>query len=354
MSVRLDEVVISQRGGGHAQRLAVMNVQASWELNSTGTFSAFCRLADLRARGLSEALAGAWLTWDHPTLGRWGGVITGRPTDNAVAEITADGWAALLRGRILSEQDQPPPGQAGGIARRVVQAAAREQPTFITLGAIDEGGPALSAVIRVGDVIRDVLPALVEAGQIEWLVDAERRFHAGRQVGRDRSGVVRLVEDRHITSARFDEDLWRIGTGERLLVESRSALSQRQVRRSRSGALGSATVTAVGAIGQGAAADTLRNPGAGLVQVAESSPTMLLLESRDTRVEVTDRLATIPIQLELADVERCWADFTVADIVCVELGRAGLFARVKVVVRAVDVAAGSLAVGGEILLEEAA
>lgn len=222
-----DEAIISDRGGKNPRRLPIANPSCSWELNTAGSFSAFARIRDLRAAGLGHDLKGRWLEWEHPTAGRWGGVLSGRPVEDGVAELAADGWAKLLSGRVLAEQDTPPPGPIGGLIRRLVIAAGRDDPTFIKLGVIDEGGPSIQIDTGGGDIGDDLLPQLAQDGGAEWYVDADRRINVARKLGRDRSATVRLVEDRHVTNFRLDDDLWSSVRGQVFVIESPAATTAR-------------------------------------------------------------------------------------------------------------------------------
>jgi hypothetical protein len=185
----------------------VFGVQASEELNAAGTFSAFCRIPDLREAGLGWDLQDRWLAWDGPAGFTWGGVITGRPVEDGIAEIEAEGWSSLLRGHLLTAFERVPEGGAGGLVRRAVIAANTSGPTFVDIGMIDEGGEPVSATFGGTDVL-DVLSGLTQDGAVEWVVDSSRTIHAARKLGRDVSARVRLVEDRHITAYRIADDAW--------------------------------------------------------------------------------------------------------------------------------------------------
>lgn len=216
-----DRVTISQRGGLRPVVVPVTAPQASWELNAAGAFSAFARIDDLRHAGLWPDLRGCWLEWVHPIAGRWGGVITGTPVTDGLAEIAADGWLALLQGRVLADGDLPS-RTPGGLAHLAVLAAGREHPTFIAIGRIDGGGEPLGLTFN-GDVGNDLLPQIAEGGSVEWIIDADRVFHCGRRLGTDFSGAIRLIEDVDVTAVQRDNDLLTTAPAQRLLVQEQAA-----------------------------------------------------------------------------------------------------------------------------------
>ena len=224
-----DEVVISDHGGSNAKRLRVSDVQCSRELNGEGDFSCFATIRDLRAAGLGDDLTDRWLRYDNADFGGWSGVITGRPIDSGVAEIMADGAAALLRGHVLTETERLVEGGAGGLARRAVIEAGAIWPTFITIGEIDEGGEPTLLTFGGQDVLDDILGTMAANGEVEWIVDAERRFHAGRRLGRDKSASIRLVEDRHVIEYRIADDLWSSPGDEVYAFESLEESARRKL-----------------------------------------------------------------------------------------------------------------------------
>lgn len=224
-----DDSVISEPGNLNPVRIPLTAIQCSWELSAAGSLSAYVLLEDMRAAGLLGNIKGYWLT--YPTsAGLWGGVITGQPSTGTYMEIEAQGFLMLLKGRMLTSRLLAMGGSAGGLARRALSQAGAGNPTFIDLGDIDEGGGALSLDLT-GDVATDVLPQLAEAGDVEWVVTANRVFHLARRLGNDLSSTVRLVEDRHIVNARVNDDLEAVGGGQVFRVQSE--LSQSVMVRNR-------------------------------------------------------------------------------------------------------------------------
>lgn len=203
-----DEIILSDYGGGNPRRVPVVDVAVSWEMNNLGNFSARARLIDLQQHQAWGELKGMWLQWQHRTGGRWGGVVMARPIDEGVAEIVAEGWASLLRNRLLAFWDHQAAGSAAGIARRGVMSAEADEPSFITFGIIDEFGDPVSFRLGGQDILEDFLGELVDEGDMEWYVDADRQLHCGYLLGIDRSATVRLTEGYEIVSAQFSDDAY--------------------------------------------------------------------------------------------------------------------------------------------------
>jgi hypothetical protein len=349
-----DEVIVMDRGGGRARRVPVANVACSWSANAAGTFSAFTRISDLRAVGLGGSLAGRWIEWTHPTAGRWGGVISGRTISDGIPELAADGWASLLRGRVIVEQQRPPAASPGTIARHLVLAAGREQPTFLSLGTFDEGGEPVSVALGSGDVLDDLLPSITKETGFKWRVDAARRFHFGRNLGRDRSGSVRLVEGRHIVDYRADEDQWSMRLGQRIRVESAEAFARRATRQIAGAMPHPARVTDPRA---GSANDRLLETlattmtGSGLLQFLDDAPTRIANEPRSQAVWANYLPLTTPLSITVADVDACWRAFDVGDRIRVDLGSGGFAGTLEVMERGLDAAAGTMIVSGDAMVD---
>lgn len=202
-----DEVVIMDRGGSNPRRVMLAQPSASWELSNYGQFSAFAPLSQLRAAGIPWDMKGMWLEWDSPA-GKWGGVITGRPVTDGVAEIASMSYATLLRGRLTPANLRPITAPAGAIAKYLLQEAVRDHPSFITRGVIDEGGMPLDMSFANQDIMSSAIPSLAGNTGHEWVVTPDRVFSFTKYAGEDLSSMVRLVEGRHITTYRVSDDIW--------------------------------------------------------------------------------------------------------------------------------------------------
>jgi hypothetical protein len=346
-----DEVIIMDRGGGRARRVPVVQVSARREVRNSGELSCFARISDLRPLGLAGEIRGMWLEWHHPTWGTWGGVISGRPIHGGIAEITVDGWAVLLRGRPQVEPDRPPAGSAGGLARRIVTAAGAEEPTFVTIGSVDEGGEPLSISVNAGDTLDDLLPSVDDAIAMEWIVDENRAFHIARRLGRDLSNRVRLVEGRHFSSddSRIDDDLWSSASGQRLVLESAEMVARREAQRlSGSVPIGKHVSTPrVVSIEEPAEGQLVSGLGTGTLRFLKDAPPRVYAPVGVNQWSEY-REVTSPASFVTSDVDRIWARFSLADTITVDIGSAHVTARFRVMVDAIDVANRSRTISGQL------
>jgi hypothetical protein len=302
-----DEVVISKHGGLDPIRLPVAAPQASWEISGAGAFSAFARVDDVRSVGLWTDIKGRWLSYAS-AAGDWGGVITAQPTTDNVVEIVAEGYLALLRGRHV-EVSGTQTGCPGGLARRVLIESGLSAPTFIRLGSIGEADQSISVEL-VGDAGSDLLPRISDAGDAEWIIDADRVFTFSRRLGQDRSQTIRLVEDRHIVAHRVNDDVWT----------------------------NTATASAVLAVPEG----TAPPPWSGVpVGIGANSPAV--------PGDRTHPLPTTATELTLANIDDAFLSFALGDTVYVELGSIGVHGRFRANVRALEVTSQTLTVSGELL-----
>lgn len=383
-----DDMVISAPGNLEPKRLPVASIQCAWEINGAGSLSAFVRLDDLRAAGLVGDLKGYWITY-ATSAGLWGGVISGQPSTGNYLEITAQGFVTLVKGRLLTDRLVAMGGSAGGLARRALSQAGAGNPTFLDLGDIDEGGGALTLELT-GDVATDVLPQLAEAGDVEWVVTADRVFTLSRRLGNDRSSVVRLVEDRQIAQARVNDDLAAVASGQVMRVQSE--LSQAVMTRQRpqatqptvqpptnpavpppstplplppvwgwnSSGFGGFTLPSLSGMSdawQGQLQTyALELPGVASTPNATAAPppwARVAVGIGANNPAVAGRRhvppPTLPVELTLANIDGCFLAFDIGDTVRVDLGSIGVTGRFRAMSKALDVATQTLTVAGELL-----
>lgn len=389
MTVRVyDEAVISAPGNLEPRRVPLAGTQCSWEINGAGSFSAFVRLDDLRAAGLVGDIKGYWVV--YPTsAGLWGGVISGQPTTGTYMEIAAQGFLTLVKGRVLTERLVAMGGSAGGLARRALSLAGAGSPTFLDIGDIDEGGGALTLELT-GDVANDVLPQLAEAGDVEWVVTAERVFHLARRLGHDRSATVRLVEDRHIAQARVNDDLEATTSSQVLRVQSELSQAVMTSRRPQAAqptvqpptnpavptapspqpqppvwewaSSGIGGLLAGGFAGMAEAWQShlqtyaLELPGVASTPETSAAPppwyaVPVGIGANNPAVAARRHVPppTVPVELTLANIDGCFLDFDLGDTVRVDLGSIGVTGRFRAMSKALDAATQTLTVAGELL-----
>lgn len=198
------DVILMEYGDRGRQPLRMSGIRASWEVNAAGEFSAFCRLSDaLAIESEPERLRGWWLTWEHPTLGDWGGVVQDVAIPDAgTLELSARGWLSLLDKRITTKRTTTVTAHAGPIAARIVRDAGRIHPTGIVgvsadawgdfVAWRDDGSDVLAAVRRLSDM----------SGQDYTVGEDDRVFYWRRRFGSDKTGSVQLVQGTHISRWR--------------------------------------------------------------------------------------------------------------------------------------------------------
>ena len=374
MTIRPDEITVMEHGGTNPRRVPVTGVSCSWALNEPGSLSCFARYADLRAAGLGDDLDGMWLSW-RGRAGEWGGVIDGNPVSGGTPEIAASGWAELLRGRALPPLLRRDQGRVGGLAALAVTGsdAETEAGSLIALGTIDDGGEAVTIDAGTQDVLEDFLPALVEAGGLEWIVDFDRRFHAGRFIGRDRSHVVRLTEGRHFASddCTLANSAWSKSPAELLALESntervagvstgpsqtpvfgRRRRARRKVRR-RKGGRGR---WRPGRRQTGFALDPIAvTPGsAAATDAGEAQPAGVGLHAPWVPQAVGAPLETTPVEVSIRDIDGAWAECQPGNVVRLLVGSAGFSGWLRILNRGYESASGVLLLSGEALSDRRA
>jgi hypothetical protein len=402
MSHLIDDIIVSEPGNINPKRLAIASPQLSWEINAPGSFSGFVRLDELRKAGLAGDIKGMWLTYPS-TAGWWGGVVTGKPTSDGVAEIVAAGFSTLLSGHVITNPLVAITGSAGGLAKQAILHSGVNSPTFIRIGMIDEGGGPVSLELT-GDVGNDLLPQIADAGDVEWRIDADRVFSLSRKLGRDRSAAIRLTEDVHIVSVRVADDLVNSAQGTAFRVQG--ALSQSLSAFTRPiaptaiqpptnptllpstipltpvwwetvGTGMQATFAAdvweslpEGVPAGGSAPATARRhperivwqsyvidpPGVASIPSSSSAPPPWV--GRPPGVGANNpsipssRFApqlTIPTELTLANIDGLFSVFDLGDTVRIELGSIGVCGRFRMKSKALDVVSQSLSVSGDLL-----
>jgi hypothetical protein len=364
------EVVISDSGDGNPRRLPVFGVQATWEVSNVGAFSCFARVEDLRRAGLGGSLGGSWLTWNGGLVGRWGGLISGRPLTPGVTELAAEGWGSLLRGHVIDSWLEPGVGQYAGIAWRGILSAQGSQ-AFITIGTLDEGGEAVDINGSGQDIIDDLTGNLADGGMMEWEVDQDRVFHAGRRIGQDRSPRYRLVEGRHIVDFRGPvDDLWAAPPAEVIEIEGQAALTetithtaalglyqasgehrrrhQRRNKRNRGHRPNRRR-------GQAVFAERKRHPGPSATSGTTTWTTTEIVTPpiAGGPIEAYEPPATVPFELDLVNRDNCFGWLQAGDSVRILLGSVGFAGIFRCMVRGIDMDEGVMTLAGEVLTDGA-
>lgn len=191
-------VTIAEPGWRNPVWLPVAGPSASWALSTIGLFSCHAAARRVHALGMGD-LKGAWLRWDHPTMGVWGGVIKRTPTETAAGtmELSADSFHVNLKGVRTPITLQTATGAPGSLALRLVRDSPTDRRLWYDDVQADSGGRALRLDLR-GDDLYDTISSLAEQNGHEWDVtvdsDGAISWQFRRHCGEDKTGSVLLAE----------------------------------------------------------------------------------------------------------------------------------------------------------------
>jgi hypothetical protein len=363
----LSDVIISDRLSDRNERrlLGTIGLQVSWELSHAGMLTFDVPLTDLIKAGLdARTLLGKWIRYAHPTAGPWGGLITQVAPSDGIVGVTAESWAAALRGSVT-----PGVRTAGDIIRGLKLAIESVYPeTGIRFGSAltDERHVQadLSFFERGQDIYEQFLPAVMDEwyaafGGREitlqaagWNVDpASRNFRFDASYGTDNSATVSLADGVHNTYSEWSEDLADIGNVVYLTAEANYRYSQtRMVRRRRGKKPKTVTVTDVAeftAIGTNLT--SVRQHGSRVVILHEDTlypSTSALSQAALERALFLSRPQRL-VRIDCADVDGVWATFREGDIITADLSNNGVKGPMVVRNRFLDTTSGVMTVSGE-------
>jgi hypothetical protein len=346
-SIVTADVIITDRGGANERRLVGTDLALSKEINAAGSLSFRVPVDDVRRAGLGVDLRGYWLTYEHPSAGEWSGVVTASPESDGISEVVAQGFAILLRKRLVkigNANGDPITGTPGAIFRSAYQNVANEAPTMLTLGSVDLSGPAIEAAWEYEDFYESVAPQLTTDSGYEWRVDNDRVITFAPELGTDRSSSVLFAEGREIRAHRWTFDQYPITNS---IVATGIGTAKKRVR---------------GRKGRKKWVDADYTAGPIRVSDEESIARHGLLEEfldlgfvgNETGLENRARQelaafgnsASDAVELTLCDADGAFGKFDVGDTIRVELGLAGISGRVRVHVLSLDVSTGTMIASG--------
>lgn len=338
MAATDSELTISDAGGGNARRLpGVGSLLVSWEVNRAGLLTCLVPRRDVERAGLDPQLRGCWVQYDHPSAGRWGGVVTRAALVNGMVEVNAEGFASLFRKKIvtLKTGQNERRGTAGGLFEELVREQAADGAAPVTIGTIDRTGEVADLDFDDADFYDEVSPAFTTDLGMEWEVTPDRVVNYGARIGTDRNLL--LIEGRHFRSARWEDDLLdvvNVAVGIAARRERRSNGSTR-LRPERRTLTEPASVARFG-----------RQEAAFVYGRVNNVSTI----DRKLRLEL-DRYAFPKAAVTLEAVEppgdRVFARFREGDAIQVELGLSGVRGGLRVMVRSLDVATGVMTIAGD-------
>lgn len=312
-----DTLTIAPIGGLGGVIVPASRVSCSEVLSGLGSLSAWIPRADAE-RIDPEHLGAYWVTWEHPTFGRWGGEVTVDDRGEDEVQIGCRDFGSLLYDRVIPRTWQARPAPPGALLLSLVQTLEEAWPLYLSYD-VDQDGEPVTLEANYEDLGADALDDLTLQGH-EWRVDADRVLHFARRIGRDRSATVVLLAGRHCTAPR--------------------------VRTSIEGMINDLSVMG-GDPGEWRGAESRVTNNASVNRYGLRQGTMILNNIRTRRSRRQQRpiaeaaiaaqgTPSKAVDLTIYDVDACWASFGVGDTIRVISERSGHDVAVRVLTRAVD------------------
>lgn len=363
------DVVVSDRlsDANQVRFRGTTGLNVSWSLSRAGGMTFEVPYYDLARYGFVNPLdlRGKWIRYEHPTAGKWGGVVMNVAPSNRVVVIGAESWEIALQGVATRGGGGPKFGLITMLMQQVDQVSSL---TGIRRGTMDLGGqgevwvldsPVASGVDLYDTFIPSVLdrwvadriktPRLQAAG---WGVDPEtRRLSFDSTYGVDRSASVSLMAGRHVVGTDLSADLgnvvntvfitgkvnytWTEGGG-------RGGKGKRRTKRvTRTG------VKMESVIGVNVASRNRFGEKAVVFRQDFPSSSKMQAEANSRARSLT--LDTINASVQTADVNGLWALIREGDIIHARLAGDGVSGKMVVRERHLDVGAGIMTYAGELL-----
>lgn len=206
----------------------VSNLRCSWEVSRIGLLSCDVPLADMPTAALpAQSLERKWITYQHPTAGAWGGVISSVSVRDGIVTLDCESWAAMLRGVVTWGITAA--GMSGGLQQAINNLASY---TGVTWGSFawpsaDEPDRYSAAEVMPGgsffvngqDLYNAFLPAVMDRLYDEhawkaslrglaWNIDpATRKFFLDMTYGRNLTQTVSLRDRVHNTASGWSDDV---------------------------------------------------------------------------------------------------------------------------------------------------
>jgi len=202
-------LTVCDEGWQRPRTIPASQVVATWAINQPATLSAIVTMADVARLGRTD-LIGAWVSWEHPIQGTFGGVIDDDPfdLDNGTIALTATGIGeSLLMDRTTPVLLEPDTGHAGALIRRAMTLSQTADPLPFRSVQWDESGPVAEVEWRgepIWDVIQNVLDQTGQEMQIT--IDRDRNIDLviREQIGTDRTASVLIAEGYQVAGGRID------------------------------------------------------------------------------------------------------------------------------------------------------
>lgn len=323
--------ILARPGWTSPLELRGAGIACGWDVAGPSPFSMTTTRAHLKAVGLRDP-KGWWLRYDHPTQGRWAGVIEDVQSraDGSVA-IGAISLHKLLAGKRTARNYTTGHAPAGVIAQRALRDAATETTVWIDSVAADEDGALLSQDWRGADLV-DVLDGLANSSGQEWDVTLEDDWSISWEwrvrLGLDRTGTVLLREGCELADVEVTESIATI-------VNDRLAVSDADEWPDAASAVAE-DPDSIAAYGR--QQDTAAYLGADAASLEAYALTDLATLAQPVRAMTATMAATHPLANEVRH----------GDIVRVWLKTGDFSGTCRITTRAVDVDLGTIALAGEL------
>lgn len=141
---------------------------------------------------------GKWIAWDHPTQGRFAGVVVDYNVagDSGTIELSAYGFMWVLTKRITGRSFKPVMGPAGAVVSRLLTETELDLGMPYNLN-IDERGPYVSYEFRL-DTVSGGIEEIASASGQEWDAWVDQtgtfQFEWAEEVGGDVSADITITD----------------------------------------------------------------------------------------------------------------------------------------------------------------
>ena len=365
----LSDVVISDRlsDANPVRFRGTSNLSVSWELSRAGQLAFDIPVRDLVAYGFPDpmALQDKWIRYEHPTAGKWGGVITSVAPSNRVVSIGAESWAIALSGVATRGGGGAQFGLVGMLMQQIDQTYAL---TGIRRGTMDLGGSDVivrDEPVQSGqDIYESYLPSVLDRWLTDrvktprlqaagWNVDPEtRQLSFDSTYGVDRSSVVSVRSGRHVVSTDLNADTRDVVNAVVIVGKVNYTWTETETFRNAKGKRRTRRITRTGVKNEsvrGIDAASLARHGEKSVVFREDFPSTASMQAAATSRARGLTLDTINASVQTADVGGLWALVREGDIIHADLVGERVAGKMVVRMRALDVASGIMTYAGELL-----
>jgi hypothetical protein len=322
------QATIAEFGNDSPKRLPINGVVRSERIGGRGEASFEFDTATLRTNALLDC-EGYWISHEHGDLGTWAGVIQQIRHDfgSGTTEVAAQTFEALLDARRTAKEYNVADGDAGAVAQKVIADAAKGGSMFIAGFRVQPTG-LVDISLRSEQVV-DAVDELARLADAEWRVTASRYFEFAKQIGKDLSASVVLVEGKNIDA-----------TGE-VIRDVRPRINDLAVMS----AIAEYSRRTAVVVRDDASIEEIGQRQGTIVKdyMVKESVLRPAGKAELARLQRLGRAATF----DVLNVGRVWSGFTIGDTVRLVVPSCGVDASYRVLARSWDSDSGRLTVTGE-------